>query len=135
MGISVVWRGAFGSEELSALHASAFGGPGAARDWWAQVNAHSLGWVTGRDGAELVGFVNVAWDGGEHAFVLDTMVAAAYRRGGAGARLVALAAEQARTTGCRWLHVDFEPHLTKFYVDACGFTPTPAGLISLLALP
>jgi hypothetical protein len=31
--------------------------------------------VCARQGRELVGFVNVAWDGVVHAFVLDTMVA------------------------------------------------------------
>jgi hypothetical protein len=30
-----------------------------------------------------------------------------------------------------WLHVDFEDHLRGFYFDACGFTPTNAGLIEL----
>jgi hypothetical protein len=44
---------------------------------------HSLGWVTARqpDGA-LVGFVNVAWDGGDHAFLLDTKVATENQRQG-----------------------------------------------------
>ncbi|MFI5907369.1 GNAT family N-acetyltransferase [Dactylosporangium sp. NPDC051541] len=137
MAIAYVWRGEFAAQELAALHAEAFGadGGGQTPDWWAKVNAHSLGWVVGRDGAALAGFVNVAWDGGEHAFILDTMVAAPYRRAGAGARLVARAAEATRAAGCRWLHVDFEPHLERFYLEACGFTPTPAGVISLLGLP
>ena len=44
-------------------------------DWRAQVERHSLGWVCATDGGgSLVGFVNVAWDGGVHAFVLDTLV-------------------------------------------------------------
>jgi hypothetical protein len=29
------------------------------------------------------------------------------------------------------VHVDFEPHLGPFYLDRCGFQPTPAGLIRL----
>jgi hypothetical protein len=33
--------------------------------------------------------------------------------------------------GCEWLHVDFEPELRRFYLDACGFRPTDAGLIRL----
>ena len=36
-----------------------------------------------------------------------------------------------RGRGCAWLHVDFEESLASFYVDACGFRPTPAGLIEL----
>jgi hypothetical protein len=30
-----------------------------------------------------------------------------------------------------WLHVDFDDHLRSFYFDACGFTPSNAGLIAL----
>jgi GNAT superfamily N-acetyltransferase len=96
-----------------------------------QVEGHSLGWVCARDGAELVGFVNLAWDGVVHAFVLDTMVAVGARRRGVGTRLVEVAMAQARAAGCERLHVDFEDHLRGFYLDACGFTPTNAGLIEL----
>ncbi|MEV4535346.1 GNAT family N-acetyltransferase [Asanoa sp. NPDC049518] len=105
-------------------------GPGP-DDWWDRVHRHSLGWVCARQGGALVGFVNVAWDGGSHAFVLDTVVDQVVRRQGVGARLVRLAADQARAAGVAWLHVDFEPHLRDFYLDACGFTPTHAGLIAL----
>jgi len=73
----------------------------------------------------------VAWDGGSHAFILDTLVAGEARRRGIGARLVAVAAEHARAAGCEWLHVDFEDHLRGFYLGACGFAPTNAGLIEL----
>jgi len=44
------------------------------------------------------------------------------------------AALHARASGCEWLHVDFEEHLTPFYFDACGFRPTRAGLIRLSSL-
>jgi GNAT superfamily N-acetyltransferase len=100
-------------------------------DWRGQVEGHSLGWVCARAGAELVGFVNVAWGGVVHAFVLDTMVAARARRRGVGTRLVEVAVARARAAGCEWLHVDFEDHLRGFYFDACGFTSTNAGLIEL----
>ena len=50
-----------------------------------------------------------------------------------GTQLVAAATEGARAAGCEWLHVDFDEHLREFYFDACGFTPTNAGLISLQA--
>ena len=72
----------------AAAAARATGVPGP-RDWRAQVERHSLGWVCARDGGDLAGFVNVAWDGGAHAFILDTMVAARMRRRGIGAGLVA----------------------------------------------
>lgn len=77
-----------------------------------------------------MGFVNVAWDGAAHAFVIDTMVAASARRRGIGQELVKVAAGEARAARCEWLHVDFD-HLRPFYFDACGFTPTNAGLIPL----
>ncbi len=84
-----------------------------------------------RAASELVGFVNVAWDGGVHAFLLDTLVATAARRHGIGTRMVEIAAEQARAARCEWLHVDFEEHLRSFYTGSCGFRPAEAGLIAL----
>ena len=125
------WRGPFEDEEVSALHAEGFAHEPSIDQWQAQVSRHSLGWVCARDGGSLVGFVNVAWDGDVHAFILDTLVAAPARRQGVGAALVGTATEHARAAGCEWLHVDFEDHLRTFYFDACGFTPTNAGLIAL----
>jgi GNAT superfamily N-acetyltransferase len=91
---------------------------------------HSLTWVAAYDGEQLAGFVNVAWNGGAHAFILDTTVHPGYRNHGIGRELVRLAAEAARQGGCEWLHVDFEPQLAPFY-EACGFGPTAAGLMRL----
>ncbi len=79
----------------------------------------------------LIGFVDVARDGGAHAFVLDTMVAPGHRTAGVGTALVTTAADHARAAGCAWLHVDFEEHLRPFYLDACGFRETAAGLLAL----
>jgi GNAT superfamily N-acetyltransferase len=100
-------------------------------DWRRRVERHSLGWVTARRGAALVGFVNVAWDGATHAFIVDTLVALDARRRGIGTRLVEVAVERARAAGCEWVHVDFDAHLAAFYIDGCGFRPTPAGVIEL----
>ena len=133
MSIRYEWRGDFTSAAVGALHAEGFGGGGGDCDWRGKVERHSLGWVCAWDGPELAGFVNVAWDGGSHAFILDTVVAARARRRGIGAGLVATATEHARAAGCEWLHVDFEDHLTGFYFRSCGFTPTNAGLIDLTA--
>jgi ribosomal protein S18 acetylase RimI-like enzyme len=80
---------------------------------------------------EVVGFVNVAWDGGDHAFLLDPKTRGSMQRRGIGTRLVALAVQHACEAGCEWLHVDFEPELAPFYLEACGFDSTPAGLIHL----
>jgi hypothetical protein len=78
--------------------------------------------------------VNVAWDGGDHAFLLDTKTHSAFQHKGIGTRLVELAARHAKAAGCVWLHVDFETDLEPFYFDACGFRPTSAGLIHLPSL-
>ena len=128
--IVLAWRGKLDDEELYELTVSH--GGRAKRGWWDRVQPRSLGWVTARarDGL-LVGFVNVAWDGGDHAFLLDPKTRGSFQRRGIGTRLVRRAAEQARTAGCEWLHVDFEIHLRAFYYEACGFTPTNAGLIDL----
>ena len=134
MAVTYVWRGEFRNTEVNALHAEAF--ETAVFDdtewnWTALVGRHSLGWVVARDDDGLVGFVNVVGDGIVHAWLQDTMVATRARGQGVGTQLVAVARDHARDAGCEWLHVDFEEHLASFYFDACGFTPTRAGLIAL----
>jgi GNAT superfamily N-acetyltransferase len=125
------WRGEFDNQELNALHAEAFAHAVLDIDWTSQVKAHSLGWVVARDYGELIGFVNVAWDGDIHAFILDTKVSARWRREGLGTRLMAVAVAEARAAGCEWLHVDFDVEHRPFFFDACGFEPTLAGLMAL----
>jgi GNAT superfamily N-acetyltransferase len=131
MAVTYEWRGHFDNAEVNALHAEAFGHPVLGDNWKGQVERHSVGWVCARDRGALVGFVNVLWDGSVHAFILDTMVAADVRRQGIGKELVAVAIAEARAAGCEWLHVDFHDGLRTFYFDACGFTPTNAGLVAL----
>ena len=128
---TVEWRGFFENNEVNRLHAECFKHALTGDDWVARVNSHSLGWVSMRTAGRLVGFVNVAWDGGVHAFLLDTMVAAVERHQGHATALVAEAIRQASATGSEWLHVDFEPHLRGFYLDSCGFKTTDAGLVAL----
>ena len=132
MEVTYDWRGDFDNGEVNELHAEGFDHRVLDEDWKGQVHKHSLGWVCARHGSELVGFVNVAWDGAFHAFILDTMVTAKAGRKGVGTRLVAVAVAEAGAAGCEWLHVDFDDHLKAFYFDACGFTPTNAGLIALM---
>jgi len=133
--IRLEWRGEFTNEEANALHADAFETrvfDASEWDWRALTARHSLGWVVARDDAgELVGFVNVLWDGLVHAWLQDTMVATSARGRDVGTRLVQLARDGAREAGCEWLHVDFDDHLGPFYFGACGFRPTNAGLIAL----
>jgi len=128
------WRGAFTNQEVNALHAEAFKTRVFDQsEWnWAElVHRHSLGWVVAREGAELVGFVNVLWDGLVDAWLQDTMVAVRARGTCVGTNLVAWARDGAKAAGCGYLHVDFEDHLRPFYFGACGFAPTNAGLLSL----
>lgn len=127
----VEWQGSFENAEVEALHAEGFGHPIGAYDWREKVERHSLGWVTARGGGHLIGWINVAWDGGGHAFILDTLVAGSARRRGVATRLVTVATDHARAVGCEWLHVDFDADLETFYFEACGFRPTPAGVIPL----
>jgi len=122
--ITYEWRGHFDNPELNALHAEGFQHRVLDDDWWTQLNQHSLGWVCACSGDDLIGFVNVIWDGAVHAFILDTLVAERSRRQGVGVELVAVAAREARASGCEWLHVDFDEHLRAFYFDNCGFRPT-----------
>jgi GNAT superfamily N-acetyltransferase len=125
------WRGSVTNSEINALHAEAFDHHLFDDDWVDQLDRFSLGWVTARDDEGLVVLVNIIWDGLVHAFVEDTIVAARVRRQGVGVRLIAVARDQAAEAGCEWLHVDFEDHLKDFYLGACGFTPTSAGLMRL----
>jgi GNAT superfamily N-acetyltransferase len=134
MPITYEWRGAFTNEEANRLHAEAFETrvfDESEWNWRVLTDRHSLGWVVARRGEQLVGFVNVPWDGLVHAWIQDTMVAVAARHEGIGVQLVAHAREGARAAACEWLHVDFDDDLRAFYVDACGFTPVSAGLIAL----
>ena len=91
----------------------------------------SLAFVCAYHADQLIGFVNLAWDGGIHAFILDTFVDPKFRRNGIGISLVKQAAEVAKIREIEWLHVDFEPHLQSFY-DKCGFRNTNAGVMNLL---
>ena len=131
--ISYAWRRPVADDEMVDLVHSHGGNP--RPGWWDQIWSHSLGWVTARtaDGL-LVGFVNVAWDGGDHAFLIDTKTRGSHQHQGVGSELVRRAAAHAKAAGCEWLHVDFEPNLAPFYFDACGFRGTDAGLIHLPSL-
>ncbi|WP_433788523.1 GNAT family N-acetyltransferase [Actinoplanes sp. CA-252034] len=107
MPVSLVIRFPVDDRELSALHAEAFGAdPSIVRPWSERLERHALTWVGAFDDGRLAGFVQVCWDGGSHAFLLDTAVSPGLQRQGVGARLVAAAVAEARAAGCEWLHVD-----------------------------
>jgi len=132
-GVVYTWRGAITDDEMVEL-VDSHGGR-SVQGWWDQIRPHSLGWVAARDpDGVLVGFVNVAWDGGDHAFLIDTKTRGSWQRRGIGTEVVRHAAQHAKAAGCEWLHVDFEPDLARFYIEACGFRDTDAGLIHLFSL-
>jgi GNAT superfamily N-acetyltransferase len=132
-GVRYRWRSPLTDAEMVEL-VRAHGGR-AEVGWWDRICPSSLGWVTARtnEGA-LVGFVNVATDGGDHAFLIDTKTHRSHQHQGIGTQLVRFAAQHAKAAGCEWLHVDFEPELAPFYLDACGFQRTDAALIHLTSL-
>lgn len=129
--VSYEWRGAVEELELDWLHAEAFDHPPIPAEWQRQLEHHSLGWVCARHDDELVGFVKVIWDGGLHAFILDTAVLPWLQRQGVGAALVQAAATEARQAGATWLHVEFEREMAGFFVERCGFNPVEGGLLNL----
>jgi GNAT superfamily N-acetyltransferase len=94
------------------------------------VLSRNLGHVCAMVNGVLVGFVNVAWDGDKHAFLLDPTVRSDFQRQGIGTQLVRHAIDLAKSKGAEWLHVDYEPRLAEFYAK-CGFKTTAAGLINL----
>jgi len=80
-GIVYRWRATVDDRDVDDLHANAFGEtPGSYR--WRRSRPLSLGWVTASEDGRLIGFLNVAWDGNRHAFLLDTAVASDRQRRG-----------------------------------------------------
>jgi GNAT superfamily N-acetyltransferase len=116
------------SRQLNDLFAASW--EGHQRRDFEPVLGRSSGYICAWRADELIGFVNLAWDGGIHAFVLDTTVHPQVRRRGVGRRLVKVAVEVAREHGVERVHVDFDGHLREFYYE-CGFRCTEAGLLHL----
>ena len=128
----VVSRFLVDDTELSALHKRAFGGDiPLGTDWARRLNQHALTWIGAFDNDELVGFIQVCWDGGTHAFILDTAVDPDWQRQGIGTALVRQAIQEAKAAGCEWLHVDCDDDVAHFYFNTCGFESTTAGILNL----
>jgi ribosomal protein S18 acetylase RimI-like enzyme len=120
---------------LSDLHHRAFSPDGphadiAVQPWASRLERHSLTWAGAFSAGSLVGFVHAVWDGGTHAFILDTVVHPDFQHLGIGRDLVRTVTDEAFKAGCDWVHVDYESRLAGFYENACGFRPTAAGLRS-----
>jgi len=92
------WRRSINDAEMVELVES-HGGRSAA-GWWDRIRPHSLGWITARTlSGVLIGFVNVAWDGGDHAFLIDTKMSGSWQRRGIGSEIVRQAAHTRRQPG------------------------------------
>jgi GNAT superfamily N-acetyltransferase len=124
--IQIVKKPRLTDEELNRLFLASW--PGHASRSFAGVLKRSLVYFAAYQESQLVGFVNVAWDGGVHAFLLDPTVHPDFQRQGIGLALVNAAAGVAADSGLEWLHVDYAPALESFY-RAAGFSPTHAGLL------
>jgi GNAT superfamily N-acetyltransferase len=119
-------------DELNALFTASW--PGHVARGFQGVLHKSLAYFAARKNGALVGFVNLAWDGGIHGFILDTTVHPDQRRAGLGLALVAKAVEAASEAGLHWLHADYVPELEAFYKKA-GFKGTAAGVMPLSGGP
>ncbi|HEX7352277.1 GNAT family N-acetyltransferase [Brachybacterium sp.] len=127
----IAWRDDATDEELSALHAAAFGHAVELEPWSDRLERYSLGWVTARCDGELRGFCNVITDGGRHAFLLDTSVHPDHQGTGIGRTMVHRAIEECRRSQVEWLHVDFEIDLGAFYMTEGLFQRSTAGILKV----
>ena len=118
------------NRDLNVLYADAW--PNHSPFDFGPVLKRSLPYICAFEGRELVGFTYLAWDGSQHAFLLEPTVATRLRHRGIGKGLVRRAVQQARRRRLAWVHVDYESRLGRFY-RACGFVNTRAGLINLQA--
>jgi GNAT superfamily N-acetyltransferase len=106
--------------QLNALLADAWSCPQEERDLDPNFDG-SLGYVCAYRNAELVGFVNISWDGAYQACLVDLTVRSDLRRQGIGRELVRRAVEVARGAGCMSVHIGYESRLAGFY-RKCGFS-------------
>jgi len=121
-------RAGVGNAELNQLFRAAW--PQHKQRDFESLLGHSALYVTAHLGPKLVGFVNVAWDGGQHGFILDPTVLPEHRLQGIGNALMRHAIAGARDRELVWLHVDFEPGLEAFYRKA-GFVSSEAAVLRL----
>ncbi|MGI8553918.1 MAG: GNAT family N-acetyltransferase [Dehalococcoidia bacterium] len=90
----------------------------------------SFTWIAAIARGILVGFVNIAWDGGVHFFLLDLTVHPEWQHRGIGSRLVHEAIVECQGRG-EWLHVDSSRELMDGFYRPCGFSDTDAGILSV----
>jgi ribosomal protein S18 acetylase RimI-like enzyme len=121
-------RGELEMSELQRLFRLAWDGHG--KPQYEEVLRRSFTWVAATAADQLVGFVNVAWDGGVHFFLLDTTVHPDYQRRRIGSTLVRMALDACRGHG-EWMHVDSDRELMERLYLPAGFVSTDAGTADL----
>ena len=129
MGITYRERAELRPEGLQDLFARAWAGHG--KPGYDDVLARSFSWISAHDEVRLVGFVNIAWDGGVHFFMLDITVHPDYQRRGIGASLVRKAIDACRGHG-EWLHVDSDEELLERLYLPAGFSPANGATIRVV---
>jgi ribosomal protein S18 acetylase RimI-like enzyme len=127
-GVRYLVRPFVENSELDALFSASW--PAHSPSDWEPTLDTCMTYICAFDGEALIGFVKVAWDGEQHAFLLDPTVHPNYRRQGIGLELIRRAVEEAKIRGLDWMHVDYEPQLTELYRRA-GFRPSSAAVLRL----
>lgn len=112
---------------LNELFTAAWGRP---KPGYERALDRSFTWICAYAEEALVGFVNVAWDGDVHFFLLDTTVHPRHRGRRIARGLVEAAIDACRGRG-EWLHVDADENLMRRLYLPAGFEPTPAGVIDV----
>jgi len=111
-----LWTDPFPSNaQMNELSGAAWGDDPEPKDF-SNILRRSLAHVGAYERERLIGFVNVAWDGGIHAFVLDTCVHPDFRKRGVATRLVKEAGGLARRRGAQISRLT----LARFH-EGCGF--------------
>ena len=114
--------------QLNGLFGSSW--PNHTNRYFGPVLERSLAYFSGFDNQQLVAYLNLAWDGGRHGFLLDTTVHPSYRRQGIALEMIGQAKKAASKNGLEWLHVDFESKYEQLYLKA-GFGCSSAGVLRL----
>jgi len=94
---------------------------------FASMHRRSLVYLCAYYRNQVVGYVNVVWDGGTRGFLVDLTVHPEYRGRGIGTALVERAVEVANRRGVGSLRAEFGPDEVEFY-RRLGFESVDAGV-------
>lgn len=106
-------------------------GWGAPRPHYEQVLERSFAWVTAHRDGRLLGFANVAWDGGSNYFLLDlTIDPSCADQDEIFKDMIEAAVDRCRKEGGS-LRIDAPDELLKSFFQPMGFKPVSAGVMNL----